>query len=73
MVLDQLNNTHLYNGLSPRLKKGLEYIATTDFSKIPAGKYELEGELIYVMVNEYNTKPSENANWKLTSNTSTFS
>lgn len=59
MVLDQLNNAHLYHGLSPRIKKGLEYIATTDFSKKAAGKYELEGQLIFVMVNEYETKPSE--------------
>ncbi|MFA9389019.1 MAG: YhcH/YjgK/YiaL family protein [Prolixibacteraceae bacterium] len=59
MVLDQLANAQLYMDLSPRLKKGLEYISTTDFSTVPAGKYELDGQLIYAMVNEYETKPSE--------------
>lgn len=58
MILDRIENASLYAGLSERLKVGLDYISQTDFSNVPAGKYEIDGKMVYAMVNEYESKPA---------------
>ena len=64
MIADILKNRHLYENISPRIKTSLEYIATTDFSKIDAGKYELDGENIFVLVQEYDSVSREQGKWE---------
>ena len=59
MVFDRIENVDLYRDLSPMLRKGLEYIANTNFDDLLPGKYEIEGDQIYMMVNEYETKHAE--------------
>ena len=39
------------------LQKALHYLATTDFSTLPNGNYEIEGKDIYAGVNTYMTEP----------------
>lgn len=56
MILDKIENAELYFGLSERLMKGLKYLKATNFSALEPGKYVLDGELLYAMVNEYETK-----------------
>jgi YhcH/YjgK/YiaL family protein len=46
----------MYTSISPRLAKGLKYIQETDFSAMIAGKYELDGENLFAIVSEYETK-----------------
>jgi len=41
------------------IKKAINYLKNTDFSKIEKGKYPLEGEEIFVVVNEYETIDKE--------------
>ena len=45
--------------LHKTLVKGLEYLAKTDLTALPKGKYEIEGKNIYVAINEYETQPRE--------------
>jgi len=56
MIIDKLSNAHLYSGLSERINKSFAYLKETDFSKLELGKYEIEGDNIFALVNEYNTK-----------------
>jgi YhcH/YjgK/YiaL family protein len=56
MITDKIENVKLYSGLKERIQKALEYIITTDLDNIKEGKYEIDGDNIYAMVNEYNTK-----------------
>jgi YhcH/YjgK/YiaL family protein len=58
MIFDKISNSGKYKCLSPRLAKGLEYISVTDFSRMEAGKYELDGEALIAIVSEYETKSS---------------
>jgi biofilm protein TabA len=37
--------------------KGLEYLKSMDFSKVEPGKYEIEGEQIFALVQEVSTQP----------------
>ena len=56
MIIDKLSNAHIYSGLGERINKAFTYLKETDFSKMELGKYEIDGEKIFALVNEYNTK-----------------
>lgn len=56
MILDSLSNAEKYYGLGERVKKGLEYLQTTDFSQIQDGTYELEGKDLFVAIMSYQSK-----------------
>ena len=57
MIVDTLANRHIYQSLSPRLATALAHLATTDFSQLPVGNYPLDGDNIFVIVNDYQTEP----------------
>ncbi|RPA56101.1 DUF386 domain-containing protein [Shewanella vesiculosa] len=59
MIVDTLTNRHLYTSLSPRLAKALAHLAETDFSQLEVGSYPIEGKDIFVIINDYETKPKE--------------
>jgi YhcH/YjgK/YiaL family protein len=56
MIIDKLSNSNLYSGLGVRINKAFYYLKKTDFSKMELGKYEIDGDNIFALVNEYNTK-----------------
>lgn len=56
MIIDKLSNSHLYSGLGERINKAFAYLKETDFSEIESGKYEIDGDNIFALINEYNTK-----------------
>jgi YhcH/YjgK/YiaL family protein len=56
MIIDKLSNSHLYSGLGERINKAFDYLKKTNFSKTELGKYEIDGDKIFALVNEYNTK-----------------
>lgn len=64
MIFDKLNNAHLYFPLGERLTKALQYLKETDFTNLEAGKYEIDGENIFAVVSEYNTKPLSAGKWE---------
>lgn len=55
MVIDNLAHSSLYEHLGPLFVKGFTYLKETDFSKVPKGKYEVDGTDLIAIVNEYNT------------------
>lgn len=56
MILDTIEHVENYKGLG-RVYEALEFFAKTDFSKLPLGKKELDGDNIFYMVQEYETAP----------------
>lgn len=60
MILDTVENIDLYKGLHERLSVGLEYIANTDFSALELGKYEIEGDAIFAILQAYDSKEEQN-------------
>ena len=59
MIVDTLANRDIYAAINPRIARALEHLATTDFSQLETGKYELEGKDLFVIVNDYQTQPKE--------------
>lgn len=56
MIIDKLSNSHLYSGLGERINKAFAYLKNTDFSKTELGRYDIDGDNVFALVNEYNTK-----------------
>jgi YhcH/YjgK/YiaL family protein len=56
MVIDKLENSDIYSTLGENIKLAFDYLKQNDFSKISAGKYEIDGDAVFAMVSEYETK-----------------
>lgn len=50
MILDTLANAYRYAGLSERFAKAFDYIAAHDLKSMPVGRYAIDGDDVYVMV-----------------------
>lgn len=58
MIFDTLTNVDNYKGLG-RVYTALKFLSETDFSKTELGKYELDGDNIFYMVQSYDTDPTK--------------
>ena len=58
MIFDTLVNVNNYEGLG-RVYTALKFLSETDFSKIDLGRYELDGDNIFYMVQSYDTDPDK--------------
>ena len=56
MIFDTLENIMNYEGLG-RVYTALEFLSKTDFTKMELGKYDLQGDDIFYMVQRYVTDP----------------
>jgi YhcH/YjgK/YiaL family protein len=59
MILDKIENAYLYSSINPLLAEGLKFITENDFSTVEPGKFYLKDDLLYAMINEYETKPAK--------------
>jgi YhcH/YjgK/YiaL family protein len=64
MIIDRMQNSHLYYALNAKFKRAFEYIHQIDAGAIPVGRYEIDGELMYALVQEYSTKRQEQGVWE---------
>ena len=64
MIIDTIANSHLYYAMDDKIKRAFEYIHQIDVNTIPVGKYEIDGDKLYALVQEYNTKPKEQGFWE---------
>ncbi|MBI5878524.1 MAG: YhcH/YjgK/YiaL family protein [Chloroflexi bacterium] len=64
MILDQLKNAAQYYGLGAGLAAGLKYLQETDLKSIAPGRYEIDGDRLFVLIMDYNTKAREQAFWE---------
>jgi YhcH/YjgK/YiaL family protein len=63
MIFDTLDNYTRYAGLGNNLPAALKYLAETDFTLVEPGRVELGGGM-YVLVQEYTTKPVSQGRWE---------
>lgn len=59
MITDKIENAHIYIGLNKRIEIALNYIQNTNFTNIELGKHEIDGDNIFAIVSEYETKNAE--------------
>ncbi len=61
MVLDTLKNSALYNALNPRLQKAFAHLAKLDLASLSEGRYEIDGDDLFFMIQERVLKTPEAA------------
>lgn len=58
MIFDNQKNAQIYFSLCPKIQKGLEFLLQKNLKILPVGKYEISGDEIFALVQEYETKES---------------
>jgi len=58
MILDQFSNIAQYKGLGNRMAIAIKYLQENDLSNFEPGRYTIEGDEIFFMVSQYETKPA---------------
>ena len=56
MIVDKIENSGLYKNLSERIKRSFDYIKLTDLKKLQPGRYDIEGDNIFALISDYQTK-----------------
>jgi biofilm protein TabA len=64
MILDNIKNCKKYEALNRNFEKAFEFLKREDLGDLPVGKYEIDGENVFAMVQEYETKDLENAKYE---------
>jgi biofilm protein TabA len=57
MVIDKLENAYLYAGLSAKIEKGLGVLKDKKLSTKKDGRYDINGDNLYYIIQRYTTKP----------------
>lgn len=58
MIYDSLKHLDAYKGIHPGVLRGLELLRDTDFSKLADGRYEVDGDDLFYMLQSYTTNPA---------------
>lgn len=64
MIVDDLKHTQLYAKMGANLEEAFHYIATTDLTNLPEGKFAIDGEKLFAVVSQYETKALEQCSWE---------
>ena len=64
MIIDTFKNIKLYSDISERLQKGLRILLEPELINKPDGKYQVEGDDIYYLVQRYKTKKPVDAKFE---------
>ncbi|QEC65939.1 DUF386 domain-containing protein [Panacibacter ginsenosidivorans] len=60
MIIDRLDNAHHYSLMHSGIAKAFEWLQMTDLHTIDAGKYFIDAENIFAIVQEYETLDATN-------------
>ena len=56
MIYDTLDHRKQYQNLHPGVAAALDFLADTDWAELDDGRYEVDGEKVFVNVMRYETK-----------------
>ena len=56
MIIDKLENACFYYNLNAKIEKALRYLQDNDLSEFDNGKYEIDNDNIFVLIQDYDTK-----------------
>ena len=64
MVTDQLKNASIYYGISERVKSAFEFIKNNDATKMEPGRYNIDGDNVFALVQTYDSKTMDKGRWE---------
>jgi YhcH/YjgK/YiaL family protein len=56
MIIDKLSNSYLYTNITERITAALRFLQETDIRSLDTGRHDIDGDNIYALVNDYDTK-----------------
>lgn len=56
MIVARIQDLVRYNGLNKNLDKAFAWLQASGWEKLPVGRQEIDGEKVYALVQEYNSK-----------------
>lgn len=56
MIISSVKDLVTYKGLSKNLDMGIDYLQTVDTSNMEVGRIDIDGDNVYALVSEYNTR-----------------
>ncbi|MHB1458053.1 MAG: YhcH/YjgK/YiaL family protein [Armatimonadota bacterium] len=65
MITDNIRNASLYYGVSDGIKAAFEFLTTHDLSKLEPGKHQIDGDRMYLLIVDYDTKPLDQGKWEI--------
>lgn len=64
MIKDRIENAQSYERLGPGIARAIEFLRSTDFSQLTAGKHDIDGQRVFAMVQRYVPKPIDQAGYE---------
>lgn len=64
MIFDKLTNAAAYKALGPRFQAAFEFFESGQTHTLAPGRHELDGERLFVNVEEYTSKPVDQGKWE---------
>lgn len=59
-----MSNLGLYRGITPRLDQAIEWLASLDPDSVKPGRVEIDGERLFMLCQEYETRPIDEGRWE---------
>lgn len=59
MIIDNLKNSALYTSVHPGFAEAFAFLEKAVAEDLPVGRYEIDGDRVFAMVQAYESKPSE--------------
>ncbi len=64
MIVDDIRNAVLYGGIADRMRSAFEYLVVTDFDDMALGRYAIDGDNLFALVQQYETKARDQGVWE---------
>nr|WP_312291711.1 YhcH/YjgK/YiaL family protein [Clostridium chromiireducens] len=64
MICENININRNYSSINKNFEKAFKYLRGQNLKELAVGKYEIEGEKIFAMIQEYTTEREEQKNWE---------
>jgi biofilm protein TabA len=64
MIVDHLQHWQHYAAIGGTLTAGLQFLANTDLAALPLGRIQIDGDKLFALVVEYETRGREQGVWE---------
>lgn len=64
MIFDKKENLKTYWGINQNLDTALNYMESHDLAELAPGRYDVDGDNVYIQIQEKDTRPTGVAKWE---------
>jgi YhcH/YjgK/YiaL family protein len=64
MICENIKKAKDYSGINKNFKKAFEFIKNNNLKELAIGQYDIEGEEVFALVQEYTTQSSKDKRWE---------